>query len=190
MPLKKDETVNADELSSVLLHAAQRNAALGEKWGFRVEVIDALENELISSANDSKLKLSSNPSLLECITIQNHGQSSLNRLTEIELESMRIETVLSASQTALMNSILSVLGSNGSAESRKAKAYSAMETINLLLSLEQGLLRITDVVRKNLQSAIGTASRAQTALQHEIQYLGGADIAKELMDEFRKGLVK
>lgn len=187
MAIKRDESqINYEALEAALMTAASKDREMAQKYGYRVKEVDELEDKIISSfANTPEIRLGTNPSLLECINVQAFGQNLLNQLTEIELACIRISVKLSANREAIASNILNALGSAGSAESRRAKASSATEVLNLLLTIEEGLLRICDVARKNLQSAIGAASRAQTALQTEIQYLGGAELQMELQQATR-----
>lgn len=187
MPITQDKNhIDQEELSQALMAAANRDREIAQTYGYRVKEIDTLEDEIIEKyANSSGLKLNSNPSLLDCIAAQTAGQAILNRVTEIELQSVRIATKLKAQREPIATAILNALGSSGSAESRRAKASGATEAANLLISLEEGLLVICETARKNIRSAIETASRAQTAIQHEVQYLDGAGVAKELIDQTR-----
>lgn len=187
MPITKEKDyIDQDALSDALMAAGNSDKKFSSEYGYRQNDIDALEDEIIKMANSPDLRLCNNPSLLECIAVQNAGQAMLNRLTEIELEAIRIETKLGSVREVMTNNILNVLGTSGSAESRKARATSAMMAVNHLLALEGGLLRICETARKNIASAINGASRAQTALQTEIQFLDGAEIAKELQQQARK----
>jgi hypothetical protein len=186
MPLPKDkENINLEQLDQALMSAAVIDKEIANTCSFRIKEIDVLEDEIIATANSSNLKLSMNPSLLDCIQVQTAGQGILNRVTEVELQSIRIVTKIKAKREVVTNNVLNALGSSGSAESRRAKASSAVEVMNLLATLEEGLLLICETIRKNVKSSIDVASRAQTAIQHEVQYLDGSEIAQELINATR-----
>jgi len=189
MPLKREETTNYEELEEALLTARKTQEQVIEKFEHRLKSVEDAEDEIISSySNSPELNLGNNPSLLDCIQVQSFGQALLNRLTAIELEAIRTKSNLVNKRRPLQNAILGALGSSGSSETRRAKAEGATEVLNALIEREDGLLAICETVRKNILRAQDTASRSQTAIQHEIQYLNGTDVHSELVQSTRQKL--
>jgi len=189
MSLKSQQPIDDDILSAALHSARIKDKEMTVSFGHRVEEVDKLEDEIIKNyTNNHNIKLSSTPSLVECQMVMNSGQAMLNRITEIETQSIRIKTKITAIREAMLNGVLVALGSNGSAESRKAKAASVVESMNLLIALEEGLSVICDTVRRNVKNAIECASRCQSAITDEVKYLGGAEVAQLAIADTRKAI--
>lgn len=186
---KQQQEIDGDALSTALEDARIKDKEVINSFGHRVDEIDKLEDEIIQNyTNNHNIRLSSTPSLVECQMVMNAGQAMLNRITEIETQSIRIKTKITAIREAMLNKVLVALGSSGSAESRKAKAASVVESMNLFVALEDGLSVICDTVRRNIKNAIECASRCQSAITDEVKYLGGAEIAKLAIEDTRKAL--
>ena len=103
----------------------------------------------------------------------------LTRVATVETDSLKIENNLTANQDALNNAILKALGGSGSAESRKARAASAMPSLLLLIAIEEGCQSVCKSVRDQLSNVWNTASRTQTTIEIELKYL----VPKQLNEE-------
>lgn len=181
--------VDDDALSKAFQLARVKDNEQMATYGYRIAEIDTLEDEIIDNyANNPSLKLSQTPSLTECQLVYNAGQKILNRITEIEAKSLKIKTKIAALRGIMLDNIIVALGTSGSADTRKANASKAVEQMNYLVALEEGLSTICDTVRKNIIRATDGASRNQSAISDEIKYLGGAEVAKAMIEETREVL--
>ena len=184
MPLPKDKNhIDDEELNNVLQTARKANDEMLGRFGHRATSFNTESDEIIA-CKTSQLRLAIR-SFAECSRVMNTAQGYIERINEIELNSIKVQATLEATYNAIKNSILAVLGSAGSADSRIARAEGAMMNIVFLLDLEKGLQRICKSARETIDDAASNASRAQTGLEYELKYLDPRIVSQETLDAIK-----
>jgi hypothetical protein len=168
------------------MHQARKyDANVALEYAGREEEIDKLEDEIIENYSNAKsLRFPGVPDPIACQEIFASSISMLGRITEIWNGSLKNLSKLKATRSTIMDALLPLI-SGGSADAREAKARSCTETINRIITLEEGLIQICESSQKNIKSAQEMASRTLKSIEYDLVYFNGAEALKNIIDANR-----
>jgi hypothetical protein len=168
------------------MHQARKyDSNVAFEFAGREQQIDELENEIIANySNPAKLHLPEVSDHLSCQDVFIESQKMLGRITEIHNGSLKNLAKLRATRATIMDALLPLM-SGGSADAREAKARSCTETINRVITLEEGLVQIGESTQKNIKLAQDMASRLLKSIEYDLTYFNGAEAMRNVVESSR-----